>query len=524
MVDSEHTSPYQDMLEAWRAFQERFPVIPTAYSLDGRRFSFNAPLGLDLGPGRYVRLQPRGSQAFIAQVLESEVERLESTEVSIDNAGDQGIAVPGMALGEARLRLRRNGLRGSGIILGLIGNDSKGQPGPFDDASIQVATAHEVEDLFRSWSQARPTVTIGSVMLPDGVMPGTIEPGGFNRHTFLCGQSGSGKTYSLGVVLEQLLLHTDLRIAILDPNADFVHLNVLRDPEHAGDIERRYLERANALHVYRSGATEGGEQPLRIHFSDLSATDQAMVLQLDPLANREEYHAFRKAARSFGEQTYGVDDLRRVLSEELSDASHDVTLRLANLGIDDWDVWAAPEESSLADLLTVRWRAADLDVSRFANPIERSVVSLAMVRHFWRLRETRNPVLIVVDEAHNICPAVPENAVQQAATDLLVTIAAEGRKYGLYLLISTQRPDKIHPNVLSQCDNLMLMRMNSQADLDDLATVFSFVPKGMLDKAATFQQGEALFAGKIVPAPRMMRVGGRYSAEGGADIPTTWAG
>ncbi len=51
----------------------------------------------------------------------------------------------------------------------------------------------------------------------------------FNRHTFWCGQSGSGKTYALGVVLEQLLLNTRLPLLILDPNADFTRLPETRD-------------------------------------------------------------------------------------------------------------------------------------------------------------------------------------------------------------------------------------------------------------------------------------------------------
>ena len=49
-----------------------------------------------------------------------------------------------------------------------------------------------------------------------------------NRHTFWCGQSGSGKTYALGVALEQILLHTRLPLVILDPNSDFVRLGELR--------------------------------------------------------------------------------------------------------------------------------------------------------------------------------------------------------------------------------------------------------------------------------------------------------
>ena len=75
-----------------------------------------------------------------------------------------------------------------------------------------------------------------------GDVPCTADAGGFNRHTFLCGQSGSGKTYSLGVILERLLMETDLRLVILDPNSDFVRLGTARpggDPE----LTERYLTR-----------------------------------------------------------------------------------------------------------------------------------------------------------------------------------------------------------------------------------------------------------------------------------------
>ena len=88
-----------------------------------------------------------------------------------------------------------------------------------------------------------------------------------------------------------------------------------------------------------------------------------------------------------------------------------------------------------------------------------------MLEQLWHRRSRREPILIVIDEAHNVCPARPEDALTALATEHAVRIAAEGRKFGLYLLASTQRPQKIHENVISQCDNLVLMRMNSVADL-----------------------------------------------------------
>lgn len=141
----------------------------------------------------------------------------------------------------------------------------------------------------------------------------------------------------------------------------------------------------------------------------------------------------------------------------------------------------------------------------------------------WQRRERRQPVLIVIDEAHNVCPTRRDDLLVALATGHTVRIAAEGGKYGLYLLVSTQRPQKVHENVISQCDNLVLMRLNSVADAAFAQAVFSFVPAGLVERATTFQLGEALIAGKIPPNPALIRFGARIAEEGGADVPTTWA-
>lgn len=119
------------------------------------------------------------------------------------------------------------------------------------------------------------TLTIGaSIENPDQAVE--LRADKFNRHTFWCGQSGSGKTYALGVVLEQLLLHTELPLLVLDPNADFIRMTEIRaeaDPELAQALSEKDIR------VFHSSKREG--QRLHTRFTDLSVPSKGAVLRLD---------------------------------------------------------------------------------------------------------------------------------------------------------------------------------------------------------------------------------------------------
>ena len=164
-----------------------------------------------------------------------------------------------------------------------------------------------------------------------------------------------------------------------------------------------------------------------------------------------------------------------------------------------------------------------VDLGSLGTAAEQQLVTQAVLSTLWRSRHSREPCLVVVDEAHNICSADPRDEVDRLSTDTVVQIAAEGRKYGLYLLTSTQRPHKVHENVVSQCDNLLLMRMNSEADLTDLGRLFSFVPPGSRRRRNVVRMGQALVAGRVLPHAAYVQVGRRISEEGGADVPAAWA-
>jgi DNA helicase HerA-like ATPase len=145
------------------------------------------------------------------------------------------------------------------------------------------------------------------------------------------------------------------------------------------------------------------------------------------------------------------------------------------------------------------------------------------VAPFGGLQVEREPTLVVIDEAHNVCPQEPGDSVTELATEHAARLTAEGRKFGLYLLVSTQRPQRVNEPVVSQCDNLVLMRMASTAGLAYLSARLSYAPAPLLERASSFGLGEALVARKIASHPAFVRFGPRIAAEGGGDVPATWA-
>lgn len=332
----------------------------------------------------------------------------------------------------------------------------------------------------------------------------------FNRHTFLCGQSGSGKTYALGVLLEQLLVHTRLPLVVLDPNSDFVHLDeqLPRVPDRDASVLR-----SRDIRILRSRSVDGAN--LLVRFTGLPAATKAAIMRLDPVVDRDEYNSLLHA-----DEMMRVDAAREILPRLANSGDEGfraLGTRIENLAVLDWEIWAGGERPA-TEIIDERPDATVLDLGGFQHPDEPLAVALSVLGDLWNRRAERRPVLIVIDEAHNLCSPDLDSPLGRAVREQIIQIAAEGRKFGLWMLLSTQRPSKIHPNIISQCDNLVLMKMSSPADLAGLGSIFGFAPRDLLDAAPRFMQGEMLLAGGFIDAATIVRVRERVTREGGSDV------
>ena len=498
LVDSDGSGDWMDgQVAHYRELRETIErgTLPLATSVDGRTFELQASLhGLHLRRGAYVALESDGGTRL------GQVTHLAQHSVAADVEGTPG----------SRSSIVVRLAVGTGLLL------DHGEP--FHDARIRPAEPEEVKTwLSGTWSD-RAVLTIGELLLTPGV-PAELDSGGLNRHTFMCGQSGSGKTYSLGLLLERVLAETSLSIIILDPNSDYVGLGrVLPDADPA--LAQRYRDVAGDVAVW---GADDADHRLRLRFDELDARTQAGVLELDPLLDSDEYAALTHLLAVREEGRPLVTGLPELLDSP-SPAARRLGRRASNLGVLDWSVWSQEEPSLTREIAAPTARCVVVDLGSLATMHEQRLVADAVLAALWSRRFSREPVLVVLDEAHNICASDPVDALARISTERTVQIAAEGRKYGLYLLASTQRPGKVHENVVSQCDNLLLMRMNAASDLRELERLFSLVPAGLMAGATTFGMGQALVSGRIFPpGAGYVQMGARVSREGGADIPLAWA-
>ena len=138
-------------------------------------------------------------------------------------------------------------------------------------------------------------------------------------------------------------------------------------------------------------------------------------------------------------------------------------------------------------------------------------VSSAVVSRliFDRMRhaESRNkmPVHLVLEEAHRYIAEKPSSFAIDAVT-FFERIAKEGRKYGVFLLVASQRPSELSKTVLSQCSNFIIHRIQNPDDLYQIRQMTPYISKSVLERLASLPKQHALIFGNSVNIPATFRV------------------
>ena len=366
----------------------------------------------------------------------------------------------------------------------------------------------------------------------------------FQRHAALLGSTGSGKSWTVATILEQAAKLPSANLIVFDLHGEYREMSYARHlripgPEDLGKTSEELLY----LPYWLLNAEE--MQAMFIDRSEFSAHNQVMAFQdavveqkkatLVKLEKREVLAAFTLDSPI----PFSVDQVFETLSdlnEEMIEGSRGLKqghffgqfsrlltrlrskisdkrygfLFQAPASEHQYDTMAKTA-SKLMDCHIAGAQVKVIDFSEVPADILPVIVGLvARVIYqvqFWTDHTMRRPLAFICDEAHLYLPKKEgQNPVELRAIEAFEKIAKEGRKYGVSLMIVSQRPSDVSETVLSQCNNVIALRLTNS---NDQATVKKMMPEsleGLLDVLPIMDIGEALVVGDAVLLPSRIRI------------------
>ena len=154
---------------------------------------------------------------------------------------------------------------------------------------------------------------------------------------------------------------------------------------------------------------------------------------------------------------------------------------------------------------TKRHNITIIDFSKIASDVLENTTALVgrLIFEFIQRITDRGsfPIVIVLEEAHHYIPEHAQNQRQERARQVFERIAKEGRKFGLSLLIASQRPSELSRTVLAQCNSFIVHRIQNPEDQLYFRSVVSSISHDLLNQLPALPQRSALVMGDCVTAP-----------------------
>jgi hypothetical protein len=365
-------------------------------------------------------------------------------------------------------------------------------------------------------------IEVGSLITRSEV-PVSLSVKGFRRHLAIIAQTGSGKTYLAGIIVEELLRKGGT-IIVLDPHADYVFLSRRTDGKKHELSDKMTVFRNPASTGRYTEAEVGRVEPYEICFSDLDLDEIRVICRISR-SSVNIINGLREA-------------LVRLKSDKASFQPEDLSKKLLEAGswgagsIDAKTIDGAKAAAKyLARLIKMQvFTSASTGIGQLLRPMHLSVVDLSglddeasdyiaskiLSDAYEKVAEGEfeYPVFVLVEEAHRF---IPVDAMTYSK-NIMKKIAAEGRKFGVFLVLITQRPSKIHSDALSQCNSQIIMRITNPEDQAAVASSSERLGQTLLEDLPGLDRGEAVIVGEMTRAPIMAKIRKRTTREGGSDI------
>ena len=375
---------------------------------------------------------------------------------------------------------------------------------------------------------------VGSLLLRDlGAVPVALDVKELvSTHMAILAGTGSGKSYTAGVLVEELLLpHNRAAVLIFDPHGEYATLADMRG--HPAFQADGYAPKVQILKP----------EDIRIRISSLDYYD---ILSLLPEMSDRQQSILNKAftilrRHKHGNFRWGIQDLIAAVVEADSTMDENGNEKLGSSAPAlEWKLERlarSPYFHSLDHLapkdLFEPGQVTVLQMNEISQE-EQQVICATVLRQASHARMNTQkellqpddenflpyPVFILIEEAHRFAPAHEPSRCKM----ILRTILSEGRKFGLGMGLITQRPGKLDADVLSQCMSQFIMRIVNPVDQDSLKYGVEAAGRDLLKELPALTKGQVIIAGACVNTPVLCQVRQRITEHGGETLnaPELW--
>jgi len=443
-------------------------------------------------------------------------------------------------------------------LVGTVGLAANSKP-KFSRSLVQVpeidGTCHILRDaqlqafmnLLSTEGKTEQSLEIGRYTIDENAVAYLDGNKLFQRHASLLGSTGSGKSWSVAAILEQAAKLPSANLIVFDLHGEYRKLSYARHlripgPEELGKTDKSLLflphwllnaEEMQAMFIDRSEFSAHNQV---MAFQDTVVAEKKITLEtlkdktdvlnaftLDSpipfpitnvIAKIKELNEQMVPGAKAGTEKKGpfngeFDRLIPRLSSKATDKRYGFLFQAPDCE-HQYDAMAKLM-TRLMDYSEAKAQIKIIDFSEVPADILPVIVGLVARLlyqvQFWTDHDKRRPMALVCDEAHLYIPKKDgKNPVEQRAVENFEKIAKEGRKYGVALMIVSQRPSDVSPTILSQCNNVIALRLTNG---DDQATVRKLMPEsleGLLDTLPILDIGEALVVGDAVLLPSRIRI------------------
>ena len=385
------------------------------------------------------------------------------------------------------------------------------------------------------------------------------------EHLAVLAMTGSGKSYTVGRVIERLVGLMNGTVIVFDPHGEYGRAlagGTLQTNPEIEDVEDHRDKDALPKIVANLKKLEGlgggvvAYTPQDAEFDDKYAnSNKRLALQFDnidldaigdilpgltePQARVLDV-AIRKWKKEEPDQPRDVNTLLDLLGKRIDDVKEDESLDLTDaekkaLGARSAAIAAvrlkrvlneakafytagSEHPTSLREMIGERGKGVGklviVDLQGLSDEARQIIVALMskeILDAAASKTEPTRPCFIVYEEGHNFAPA----GGASISRSIIKKIAAEGRKFGVGFAVVSQRPSKLDPDVTSQCNTLITMRIKNPDDQRFIAKSTEQLSQADMDELPSLSTGEALISGRSIPAPLLVRVGYKALKHGG---------